>query len=427
MGLLSKNSLLRLEHIFTVFSLLFFTEGVFRLVLTGGANQGDGAKYDASLVQLISICIYAITFALLCMRWKKVLMYVSRDRWILPLILFAIASMIWSDAPALTFRRSFALVGTSLFGVYLATRYTIRQQVALLGWMFGIAILLSVLFIIIPPQYGISGGVHSGAWRGIWSHKNGLAQKMAIAANVFLILSLSTRQKRWLPCVLLSMAVLLEVMARSTAGLLAMAITMMILPLVQAFRWRSRFMIPAVIGIISASSLILISLFYGAETVLAFFGEDTSLTGRADFWPIVIDKIQEQPLLGYGYEAFWRGFEGPSADIAYATMTGFIPTHAHNGILQLWLHLGFIGVFLFLVGLWTTILKSITFIRVSDSFEGLWPLLYCSLVILFNLSESVILEYNQIVWVIYIAVSLSVLRLPERSEPHTDQSSSLSA
>jgi len=413
---LSKNFLLQAEKIFTVLSLFFFTEGVFRLVMTRGANQGDQADFNAFTVQVISLCIYAVTFTLLIVRWKKVWAYISRDRWVLPLVLLAVASIFWSDFPAAAFRRSFSLVGTTAFGVYFATRYTIKEQVRLLGWMFGITVILSFIFIIFPPQYGISGGVHAGAWRGIWSHKNGLAQRMAVSANVFLLLSFSLRQNRWLTWVMLLSSVFLEVMARSTAGLLAMSVTMVMIPILQAFKLRSRFMVPTVISIIATSGLIGIFLAYGAESVLAFFGEDVTLTGRAEFWPIIFTKIQEQPLFGYGYETFWyNGINGPSADIAYATMSGFVPTHAHNGFLQLWLHLGFVGVLLFVVGLWTTILRSIAFFRARRSFEAMFPLLYCTLIIMFNLSESAILEYNQLTWVTYVAIALSVLYLPEQA------------
>jgi len=418
---LSKDSLLRAEQVFTVFSLFFFAEGVLRLVMTGGANQGDQIDYDASLAQLILLCIYTVTFTLLAVRWKKVWAYVSRDRWILPLVLLAVVSTFWSEFPAITLRRSFALVGTSAFGVYFATRYSIQQQLRLLGWMFGIAIALSFIFIIFIPQYGISGGVHAGAWRGIWIHKNSLAQRIAIGANVFLLLGFGLRQKRWMAWSFLASAVWLEVMARSTAGLLSMCVAMAMVPILQALKLRPRFLVPAVIAILATSGLLFIWLAYGTESVLTFLGEDTSLTGRTDFWPFIIAKIQERPLLGYGYEIFWQGgINGPSADVVYATMGGFVPTHAHNGFLELWLHLGFAGVLLFTVGLWTTILRAIAFFRVKNSFEAIFPLSYCTLVILFNLSESQILAYNKITWVIYIAVAFSVLQFSEEEQPPSE-------
>ncbi|MEB3212350.1 MAG: O-antigen ligase [Leptolyngbyaceae bacterium] len=386
------------------------------MVLTGGANQGDQAQYNALADQLIALCIYAISFVLLSLRWKKVLRLVSQDRWILPLIGIALVSVLWSDSPDLTLRRGIALVGTSLFGMYFATRYTIQQQLRLLGWMLGVAIALSFIFVILLPNYGIAGGIHAGAWRGIWSHKNGLAQKMALAGNVFLLLGLSVQNKRWLMWVMLGGAVLLEVRAVSSTGLLTMLVPMMIVPIIQTVRWRSRFMVPASVALIAISGLLALSLFYGSEAVLAFLGEDATLTGRTDFWPLIIEKIQERPLLGYGYEAFWRGFDGPSADIAYATMGGYIPPHAHNGLLQLWLHLGFVGVLVFIIGLWITILRAIALIRKSRSLDMLWPFIYCSILIIFNFSEIGILEYNELDWVLYVAVALSVLQWSKQSE-----------
>src|SRR5712692_1869942 len=47
---------------------------------------------------------------------------------------FAFASAFWSQDPPLTIRRSIALALTLVFGVYLASRFSPKQQFRLLAW-----------------------------------------------------------------------------------------------------------------------------------------------------------------------------------------------------------------------------------------------------------------------------------------------------
>jgi hypothetical protein len=85
----------------------------------------------------------------------------------------------------MTIARDLALVGTSLFGLYFATRYSLEEQIQLLSSMFGIVIILSFLFAIALPKYGIMDGIHAGAWRGIYNHKNVLGKVMVTGVIIF--------------------------------------------------------------------------------------------------------------------------------------------------------------------------------------------------------------------------------------------------
>ncbi len=403
----------RSEDIFTVLALIFYAGAVFKLVLSGGANQNQGTQYDASLIQLIAMSIYSTSGALLALRWRKVIGTLVRDPWLLAILGLALLSILWSEAPAFTIRRNIALVGTSLFGVYMATRYTLQQQLKLLAWAFGIMIILSLLFVVAFPSYGISGGLHEGAWRGVWAHKNGLGQKMALSTLVFTLLALNRPKWSWLLWGGAAISVALVILAASTAGLIATVVMLGTILFAQVVRWRRSLMVPGLIVLGSGAILLSMAIAASAETLLTVLGEDTTLTGRTEFWPYIIRAIQEQPWLGYGYEAFWRGFNGPSAWISYA-LQGSAPNHAHNGILQIWLYLGVVGVIVFLIGFWTILLRSIRWARMTRSATDFWPLIYCLFIIQVNISESVVLEYNEISWVLYVAVSLSTLSLPQQ-------------
>ena len=106
---------------------------------------------------------------------------------------------------------------------------------------------------------------------------------------------------------------------------------------------------------ISIVAMVLVVLVAGFAVVdaqpdvpLALLGRDATLSGRTGLWDAVLAAISMKPLLGYGYESFWNGLAGPSASVVAAVH--WIPPHAHNGFLDLWLDLGALGLLIFGIG-----------------------------------------------------------------------------
>jgi O-antigen ligase len=101
--------------------------------------------------------------------------------------------------------------------------------------------------------------------------------------------------------------------------------------------------------------------------------------------------------------------DGESAYIWYATR--WTPPNAHNGLLDLWIDLGLLGVSIYLLGFLTSFIRAIARVRLSRTTEEFWPVLYMLYIVLANLTESTMLERNSLYWVLFGAVILSI-RLP---------------
>ncbi|HEY9657793.1 MAG TPA: hypothetical protein V6C65_04955, partial [Allocoleopsis sp.] len=138
-----------LEQIFTVITLVLYTNGPFNVILSGGASQGDmvTSQTDYTLTRNIYMLIYLISAALVAVRWRRALYLLTKGKFIILLFLLALASNFWSTVPEVTHSRSIALVGTLLFALYFASRYTIRQQLRILGITCGVILGMSLLFI----------------------------------------------------------------------------------------------------------------------------------------------------------------------------------------------------------------------------------------------------------------------------------------
>jgi exopolysaccharide production protein ExoQ len=63
------------------------------------------------------------------------------------------------------------------------------------------------------------------------------------------------------------------------------------------------------------------------------------MTGRAGIFEALYPVLWKRPIFGFGYQAFWLGMRGESANVFLNTGTA----NAENGILQMWLELGAIG------------------------------------------------------------------------------------
>jgi exopolysaccharide production protein ExoQ len=142
-----------------------------------------------------------------------------------------------------------------------------------------------------------------------------------------------------------------------------------------------------------------------ADAVLASFGSDSSLTGRDRIWDAVMTMIGERPWLGYGFAAFWRGVEGPSAEVWAAV--GTTPPHAHNGLLDVWLQLGFVGVAAAVLFVATTCWRSARLARREWSFQHVLPLLLVAFIVFFNFSETTFASGNSLYWLLLVYVAVA--------------------
>ena len=409
----SQTSYLKLfEYIFSVVSLIHVSQAIVPLFLTKGANEGDGiniTSLDLSINAKISVVFYILTFILLALRWKRCAVVFAHNPFLWILLGVVCFSYFWSINPSQTLRFSIYAVGTTGFGLYLATRFSLQEQMKLLGWTYGILLALSFLFAVALPKYGIMGGVHEGALRGVFTHKNQFGAFMAPGGVIFLLNALRAEKFSWVYWILLALNCAAMVMSQSLTALATFGLMLVLCIIYRIFRWRYEVMISAVLAatIIGFIGLILFSGYVGSDSLLSSLGRDTTLSGRTNIWRYVWDQIQVRPWLGYGMTAFWDGLQGPSSYIQYAMRIPVI--YAHNGFLDLWLSIGIIGLGAFIISFFSTTAQSIALLRHTNSPEGFWPLLFLSYILLSNLTEGTISNLNSSFWAIYVAISYSLV------------------
>lgn len=402
-----KRLLLLFEYSAAIATLILCSGGPITVVLTDGFSQGDQVanQPDFAIMRYLFLLTYAVFFGLLVLRWKKAVYILQQSPWVLVLFVLPPISLLWSVDPGITFQRSIAIVGSSLLGVYLASRFTLKQQLHLLALTCGIIVVLSGVYALLLPKYGIMGGVHAGAWRGIYTHKNTLGKIMVLCAATFLLLLGSDKRLRVWAALGLTASIALLVLSTSKTALVNFLAIVLVIGIAQVLRLYYKVMVVALVGIVSAIGAGLLWVAANAEDILLSLGKDVTLTGRTDIWQFSLSKVQERPLLGYGYQAFWQGWGSEAQDVWLRE--GWRVPHAHNGFLDLSLELGLIGLGCFLAVFLVTALRRLSDVKAHVGPEHILPIVVMVYLVLANLTESSLMKRNDFLWVLFVTTSLS--------------------
>jgi exopolysaccharide production protein ExoQ len=403
-----KNFLLTVEKWFAVVSLLLYSGGPLTLILTGGASEGDvksAEATDISLILMLFTTNYIISLILLILRWKKAV-YVGRQDWSISILIsYAALSILWSETPSVTLRQIVALAGTYVFGIYIASRFNLKQQLQLLAQMFGLAIPLSFLFVFLLPNFGIMGGIHLGAWRGIYTHKNVLGKMMTLSTLVFGQLTISTSKIPWLLYCGMGLSVILLLLSKSTSSIISLAILLFAFLMLKFLRLSHGFIIPIFSFVAIFIFGTYVYLLNNLEKILDFFGKDLTFTGRTEIWQTALDMFKEKTFFGYGYGGFLENLDIQSR------LASNIKLGVHNGFLEFTLDLGLIGLLLLLAWFVSVVFRSIMLLSLSKHYENYWPLIFILNLVLVNMSESTLMMRNNLFCVVSIALSFSVAQL----------------
>jgi O-antigen ligase len=170
-----------------------------------------------------------------------------------------------------------------------------------------------------------------------------------------------------------------------------------------------------VVAVVGGAAVLTLAV--NAEAATTALGRDVTLTGRTVLWTVVLQFVGQAPVLGHGYGSFWLGPIGPSG--AIWRIVGWEVPHAHNGVLDLALELGIVGVALFAWVFARTLGRSYNLLVRSAHPAAAWPLVVVMITVLYNTTESTLLSRNSIYWALFVSAACTAYRAlqPPRQNP----------
>jgi exopolysaccharide production protein ExoQ len=388
-----------LEYVWAVVLLSIISGAYLQLLAPDGAGRAAAAT---RLAHMFLLPLYAVLGIIIVTHPNEFIRAAWRGKLGLGLVLLAGLSTLWSLDSGLTLARSISLLAPTAVGLMLPSRFTSRELIRILAVALGLAALCSVLVALALPDIGIESIEYGDAWLGVYSQKNDLGRAMALATAVFALLALEGSRYRWLLWLAAVGTFGVLLLARSATSLVVCVAVLALIPLLRSLRFRSATVVGLWILAVLVATIVLTVVVSNLEPTLALLGRDRTLTGRTDIWAAVMVSIAERPWLGYGYNAFWQEWSGPSAAVLSAV--GWETPHSHNGVLDLWLDLGAVGIAVFITGLVVATRASVLRARHADTPADVWPLVFLAFLILINISESIVLKQHNLFWVLYVAI-----------------------
>ena len=389
-----------IEKIFNVAMLFYTTSAIMPFI----ADDTGAFAYGNPVAFMVQAAFYLVAFCFIALHRRTVMRGAWNAKWILLLVLIAVTSTAWSQDPLFTLRRSAVLLATTAFGIYFGSRFTVPQQLRLLGWTCALLLFTSLFMALVFPRYGVDHRLFPGAWVGDFSHKNILAKVMVLSVLVFHFLRKSVPS--WLRWLGIGAALCLLALSRSASGPLVLVAMIVVLLVTTLVRLRFTFSIPT---LIVASLLVAGTVSVVGTTkanVFRLLRRNSTLTGRTDVWKGVLHSIAKRPVLGYGYDAFWTTVPGEASSVFQEI--GWYPSHAHNGFLNVTLELGIVGVSIFLASytvLWHRVLR---LMRKTTDVIPIWLWTYLAFIFFYNLDEGPILAQNNVFWILYTSTAVSI-------------------
>jgi exopolysaccharide production protein ExoQ len=382
-------------------------------------GSGINTKYSADQIRdgnpfdrVFLTGLMVIGIIVLISRGRKVANLLRANGALILFFVYCGVSALWSDYGDISFKRWIKALGDLTMVLIVLTDLdpsaAVRHLLSRVGFLLlPASILLSKYYTALGRGFGEGG---EALYTGVTTSKNelggicllfGLGAVWRLCRHFRSGASREGKGPLIANGVLCLMVLWIFVKAQTMTALACflMASTILLVSCFPAL-YRRRWLIH---GMVAAMLLVSLSaLFLGVgSSLLTTMGKDPTLTGRTAVWDLVL-SLAANPLVGTGFESFWLG---PRLDKIWSVYW-WHPNEAHNGYIEVYLNLGWIGLCLLgilMVKGYRTVMSGMR--RDPDS-TGL-RLAFFVVAVAYNFTESAVRILHP-VWIIFLLATITV-------------------
>jgi len=308
----------------------------------------DGSPLDAVVFGFLLVAGTIV----LSQRIKRTVSILTTNTPVLLFFAYCLTSVIWSDYPVVAVKRWIKAIGDLVMVLIILTDSDVVSAVRqVLTRISFILVPLSLLFIKYYPELGRS--YNQWSWTPVYSGvtlgKNLLGMTCLVSGIGCLWSFLAAYQKpkgrqrsqhMIAYAIVIAIAIYLILTADSMTSFSCLALAGGVL-LITSSKSSTINMRRVHLSVAAVVFVAAFALFVDTQgNLIKSLGRDPTLTGRTLVWDAVLNEVQH-PLIGAGFEGFWLGDR--LLRIWQAINQPGIQ-EAHNGYLEVYLNLGWIGV-----------------------------------------------------------------------------------
>ena len=347
-------------------------------------------------------------------------------------------STFWSAYPGWTALATVSQLLTSLFALFLVSRFSWRHLLRVFSNVIRFILGASLVFEFVaavfvrgpiapifknysgnkppaPAFYWTQGHLFDGnRIQGIVGNSNLLAFAAMLGLVAFAVEYSIVGTRRWISAISFLTSALCVELAKSAGisfALVAVAVAALVSIAVEGKERDVRHRYYRFAWGAAAAGAITVLLF--RAQVFEFFGKSPDMTGRSGIWKIVLKMIGQHPWQGWGWISNWvpgvKPFEG-------LVVIDRVPYYqAHNAYLDVWMQIGLVGLLLLLTLIVITFVKAWRLAVRHTSALYLWPVLSFMGLLVWSATESRMLI--EIGWVLLVLFAVKVWEPEETLEP----------
>lgn len=345
---------------------------------TGGNSQLDGSPVDAAVFGILS----ALTIGVLIRRRSRTRALLAANWPILIYFFYCLISVAWSYHPDVAFKRWIKAIVDLAMVLVIVTEPQLSDALCRLfsrvGFLlFPTSVLLIKYYADLGREYDSFGGEHNA---GVSTGKNMLGVMLLVISLGTLWRVITLMRARGQPNrgrhllaqgVLLTFGIVLLAMADSATSIACFILGGGLILATGLRAIRSR---PARVHVLCLAIVLTggLGMLFGGESVAtSALSRNSSLSGRTDIWVALIPAAPNS-IVGAGFESFWIS---PNVLKFQRSMVGFwhpeYLNEAHNGYIEMYLELGWVGVALISLILISGYWCAVAAFRLNASIGGL--------------------------------------------------------
>ena len=309
------------------------------------AERASGSPLE----RLVALALFALSLVVIYGYREAALQRLRSNLLLYLIVAFCQISVMWSDYPDLTLRRAVLLSLLTVIATGIAVGITdLRKFHSFLFFGLGAVVVVNLAGTALWPAQAISDiGV-----KGLYTQKNvaGSVAMMTLIIGVAWIARARTPSAMTLGSAVLLFAALFLFVSRSktSTGLTALALAVGALFVVVQYAGHRFAILVASVALLLLMGVLCLLIYYDfdADQLFGLVLSDTSFSGRDELWSFAWKSAMQREWLGHGYGAFWDvgNANDPLTKLEPGTWLGDVEkgiiNQAHNGYLELWLHVG---------------------------------------------------------------------------------------
>jgi len=373
----------------------------------------DGSPFDRT----VYLILLAAALIVLVRRSRQVAALFRGNAPIILFFLYCFASIFWSDYTFVAFKHWIKAIGDVMIVMIVFTDQ--EPEAALKRLLTRVSFILVPLSVLLIKYYGELGRTfNEWTWTymytGVSTTKNGLGTICVIYGLVsvwrFFVAYRDREDARRFRKLVAHTTIIAMVawLFWTSNSITSMSCFLMASGLIMVTNIRvldrKTWVVHLIIAVMISVSLFAL-FFDSGGSLVESLGRDSTMTGRTGIWKAVL-SVSGNPLIGTGFESFWLGERLQRV----WDMTAKGIQEAHNGYLETYLNLGWIGVGLLGVVIVTGYRNALARFR-HDPEAGRLALAYFAVGVVYSFTEAGFRMMGP-VWVAFLLAVLAVPTAP---------------